>query len=70
MISASEFTPLRSHPEWKAQLNRVRDFLSELDPTDNCQIGLRVIDEAWQNGDEDIDLDAEVRLRGLELALF
>ena len=70
MITASEFTLLRSHPEWKAQLNRLRDFLSELDPTDNCQIGLQIIDEAWQNGDEAVDLDVGVRLRGLELALF
>ncbi|KAH7029737.1 uncharacterized protein B0I36DRAFT_411952, partial [Microdochium trichocladiopsis] len=65
-------TLLRKHKEWAQSLHRIRQHLlgSGSGPTRITELLFELLDEAWDTGQDEFDLDARARARGIEIAIF
>jgi hypothetical protein len=71
LVAASLEVPLlHRHAEWKALVDRVRSFLLEVGAVPVGRHLCELFDEAWEAGRNDYDIEAAVRKRDLELAVF
>jgi hypothetical protein len=65
-----EVTILQTRPTWVQTLRRCCSICDAYRDTPNALILEEILDNALERGDNDVDLDKETKLRGVELSLF
>ncbi|WKT40418.1 Zn(2)-C6 fungal-type DNA-binding domain [Fusarium oxysporum f. sp. vasinfectum] len=65
-----EVTILQTRPTWVQTLRRCGSICDAYRDTPNALILEEILDKALERGDNDVDLDKETKLRGVELSLF
>lgn len=65
-----EVSILRERPSWVQGLRRCGDLCDAYRDTPNAIILDEILDNALKTGDNDVDLDKQAQLRGVELSLF
>ncbi|KAI8939291.1 hypothetical protein NX059_005116 [Plenodomus lindquistii] len=69
-VASMEVEILSEYPEWQQFLTSYREEVSRSGTSYNTQILLTVIEEARERGSSLFDVDAAVRLKNAEIALF
>ncbi|KAK7441502.1 hypothetical protein Landi51_10155 [Colletotrichum acutatum] len=65
-----EVATLRRRPSWMELLRRACDICQPYGKTANAGNIARMLDEAWEVGDDDYDIDEQAKRRNVEIALF
>ncbi|KXH27275.1 hypothetical protein CSIM01_02559 [Colletotrichum simmondsii] len=65
-----EVAILRRRPSWMESLRRACGICQPYGKTANADNIARMLDEAWEVGDDDYDIDEQAKRRNAEIALF
>ncbi|KAK1509339.1 uncharacterized protein CCOS01_15433 [Colletotrichum costaricense] len=65
-----EVAILRHRPSWMESLRRACGICQPYGKTANADNIARMLDEAWEVGDDDYDIDEQAKRRNVEIALF
>ncbi|KAF5246370.1 hypothetical protein FANTH_6885 [Fusarium anthophilum] len=65
-----EVTILQIRPSWVQTLRRCGSICDAYRDTPNALILEEILDKALERGDNEVDLDRETKVRGVELSLF